>query len=40
MGHMDYCDCMIEPDPLGGPDKVLQHSLTCPEHPEYEEEDL
>jgi hypothetical protein len=28
------CDCMTEPDPLGGPDRVLTHASTCPEHPE------
>jgi len=28
------CDCMTEPDPLGGPDKVLTHSGTCPQHPD------
>lgn len=31
------CDCMTEPDPLGGPDRVLTHSSTCPDHPMFDE---
>lgn len=31
------CLCMTEPDPLDpeGPERVLTHSTTCREHPEY-----
>jgi hypothetical protein len=28
------CECMTEPDPITGQEKVLIHSGGCPEHPD------
>ena len=38
---MSDCGCMTETDPLDpdGPEVVLTHSLSCPEHPEHDTEE-